>query len=226
MVETDYSLMLAEILADVHQQCLEAHDWSSMEHIINVPVDASQRELDLTRLEAAGGDISDTDTALKNDSTLLWDLGGLPSAYLFDDSSDTEGRQLYYIGEREMGRLYQQDRDQTNSEPSHFSLRQSPDRAGLEMLIYPAASETRHIRMGFWTPEGEIDTDADDSRTLLVPHRPLILGTIMLALNERGEELGEPGNIAERRFYDALSASIELDMNRRGRADVYEFRRD
>jgi len=32
------------------------------------------------------------------------------------------------------------------------------------------------------------------------------------ALNERGEEMGEPGQISERRAHRAMTAAMELDM--------------
>lgn len=226
LTETAYSLMLVDLLHDVHRECVERHDWSSMEHVINVPVDASQRVLDLSRLEADGGDVAAANRVTTNDSFLLFDCEGLPQAWVFDDSSATEGEQLIYVDEPTMERLYQQDRDQTGTDPSYFSLRQSPDRDGLQMTLYPPATAARHIRMRLWTPEDEIDSSTDTSRTPLIPSTPLVLGTLMLALNERGEELGEPGNTAERRYYDALSGAIEADQNRRGFANRYEARRE
>jgi len=224
--ETDYSLMITEMLYDVHLQCLEAHDWSAMESIVNVPVDANQRVFDLTRTETNGGDVDDADTVTKNDSHVVNDRFGRPQAWLFDDSSDTDGDRLILISEKDMEDLYQTDRDQTNDDPSYFSVRMSPDRAGLQMTIWPPPTSTKHIRLRVWTPEDPIDSSDEDSRTVLVPDRPLLLGTIMLALNERGEELGEPGNIAERRFYDALSGAIEQDTKRRGWVNEYEAWRE
>lgn len=223
---TDYSLMVTEMLYDVHQQCLEAYDWSAMEHVVDVPVDALQRVLDLTRLEADGGDIEAGGRITKNESHVVYDLHGRPQAWLFDSDTDTDGDRLIQVSEKDMEALLQQDRDETNDDPTYFSLRMSPDRAGLQLSIWPPPTSTKHIRIRFWTPEDEIDATDEDSRTVLVPDRPLLLGTIMLALNERGEELGEPGNIAERRFYDALSGAIEQDMKRRGWVNEYEAWRE
>ena len=225
LIETDYSRMVAEMLHDVHQECLE-YDWSSMQHIIDVPVDASQRVLDLTRLEASGGDIAAGGRVTKNDSYVVWDRDHRPMAWIFDDNTETEGDRLIYVQETDIEHLYQIDRDFTAEDPTYFSLRQSPDREGLSMTIWPPPATSQHIRMRMWTPEDEIDVTADDDTTLLVPSRPLVLGTIYLTLNERGEELGEPGNIAERRYYEARSAAIELDMKNKGHVDTYEAVRE
>lgn len=226
LTETDYSLMLVDLLHDVHRECVDKHDWSSMEHVIDVPVDASQRVLDLTRLEASSGDIQAGGRVTTNDSFVLFDETGNPLVWLFDDSSATEGAQLAFIDAPAMERLYQQDRSQTATDPTYFSVRMSPDRDGLQMTLYPPPTAARHIRARFWTPEAEIDSSTDSARTPLVPSRPLVLGLLSLALGERGEELGEPGNVAERRYYDALGAAIEADQNRRGLTNRYEARRE
>jgi hypothetical protein len=59
-----------------------------------------------------------------------------------------------------------------------------------------------------------------------MPSKILVLGATMLALNERGEELGEPGNIAERKFAAALAAEIELDRMRGVYPNQFEMFRD
>lgn len=223
--ETDYSVMLTEMLHDIHQQCLD-HNWSSMEHVIDVPVDAAQRTLDLSRLEADGGDIAAGGRALKTSSMLQFDADGRAQAWLFDSSSEDDGEIMVQVDTPTMERLYQQDRDQTNEDPLYFALSNHPDRDGLQMTLYPAPTAARHIRMRFWTPEDDIDIDTDVARTLLVPSRPLVLGTIYLALNERGEELGEPGHVAERRYIDALGSAIEADQDRRGRTNRFEAVRE
>lgn len=222
--ETDYSYMVCELLNDVHQETLD-HDWSSMEHVIDVPVDADQRVLDLTRLESDGGDVL-AGGRVTNSGSMLRFSDGFPQAWVFDDVSDTEGDQLILVTEEQMEKLYQSDRDETNDDPTYFSLRQSPDRAGIQMTVWPTPTAARHIRMRFWTPEDAVDPDTDSARTMLVPDRVLYLGTVMLALNERGEEMGEPGNVAERRFYDALSAAVEADINVRQHSNRYEARRE
>jgi len=222
--ETSYSYMLCEMLNDVHQEMLE-HDWSSMDHVVDVPVDAAQRVLDLTRTEADGGDVANSSRVTKTDSMLRWGAG-YPQAWIFDTSSDPEGDQLIYLSVEEMENLYQSDRDHTNADTAYFSLGLSPDRAGWEMTIWPTPTESAHIRLKFWTPEDAVDPDTDASRTLLVPDRPLILGLVMLALNERGEEMGEPGNIAERRYYEAFGQAVEADMNARQFANRYESWRE
>jgi hypothetical protein len=226
LVETDYSRLIVDFLHDTHQECIERHDWSAMEHVVDIPVDAAQRVLDLSRTEVLGGDVVNTSRVPKNDSAMLFDSNGLALAWLFDNSSAAEGDQLFMLAPDQMERQYQQDRDYSGADPVYFSLTMHPDRGGLQMTLWPPAPTTSHIRLRMWTPEDEVDEDTDSARELLVPSRPLILGTLMLALNERGEELGEPGNTAEHRYYDALSGAVEQDVGRRAQTNRYEARRE
>jgi hypothetical protein len=79
----------------------------------------------------------------------------------------------------------------------------------------------------FWTPAPQLAVDGTtDATEVLLPDRPIFLLALMTALNERGEEIGEPGNLAERKFVNALSAAIERDIQAAGKAERYEWRRD
>ena len=49
---------------------------------------------------------------------------------------------------------------------------------------------------------------------------------LFLAFNERGEEMGEPGNMAERRYATSLVDAIDADVQRTGRTNRLEFYRD
>jgi len=59
-----------------------------------------------------------------------------------------------------------------------------------------------------------------------MPHRPVYLGALYLALNERGEEMGEPGGKAEQRYRVALNSAIEADQKAKVRSEEYEAVRD
>jgi hypothetical protein len=106
-----------------------------------------------------------------------------------------------------------------------IAFRNSPDGDGLEALLCPPPTVACFLRIRMWTPEDDIDVDADDNRTLLVPWRPLYLGALYLALNERGEEIGEPGGVAERRYNQSVSGAIEADVNRKAWAGRYNSER-
>lgn len=215
--ESEYSSLVADFIVDVHDELLQ-HEWSSMEHVVDVPVDASQHILDLSQTEADGGDVDNSSTVPSVASVIYW-------AKVFDSSSDTNGTPLSIVSSAFIEDQYQSARDTTSESPCYISFRASPDRDGLEAMVWPPAEGTKHIRVFMWTPEDSIDTSTDTNRVLLVPDRPVRLGALYLALNERGEELGEPGGIAERRYTNAVSIALEADMNRRANTGRYTAER-
>lgn len=218
LTENPYSTLITEFVADVHEELLQ-HEWSSMQHTVEVPVDALQRTLDLSRLEVDGGDVEAGSRLPTTNSILYW-------AKVFDDNADTEGCDLIERTPEELEDRYQQDRDYVAQDPLYIAFRNHPDRDGVEAILWPPPATSRHIRIRMWTPEAPIDADADDARTLLVPSRPLQLGALYLALNERGEELGEPGGVAERRYYDSVGIALEADVNRRARTGRFTAERE
>lgn len=224
--ESEYSSMLTEMLSEIHQECLE-YDWSAMRYTLEVPLDAAQRVVNLTQNETDGGDITDaTGVVTTSDSFLLYDDNDRPQAWIFDDSSDTDGDQLILVSEAQINQFFQLDRDETSEDATYFALKGNASRDGFDMVVWPVTEAARHIRIRFWIPEAAIESGSDDNRTVLVPWRPLYLGAIYLALNERGEEMGEPGGVAERRYMSAKGAAQESDLNIKGRTDQMEMRRD
>lgn len=224
---TEYSRLVSEFIAEIHQECVEVHDWTSMRHTINLAVANGTRTYNLGKTIANGGNVPNTERVTTTDSLLVYDQYNQPMAFLFDSDSDTQGNRMIPISQTNMERLYQSNRALTNTEPNYFSYRLHPSNDGLELTLWPIPATTRTARLTFWTPEEEPTTEGtDDNTALLVPWKPVYLGTLMLALNERGEEMGEPGNIAERRYYNSLARAIEADQQLGGRTNQQEFVRD
>jgi hypothetical protein len=215
--ETEYASMVTDFLVDTHKDLLD-YDWSSMEHTVEVPIDPNQRILDLSRLEANSGDILAGSALPTTESIPLW-------AKWFTTSTDTQGFELSIITNEEIDQDYYLDTGIRSQNLESVAFRGHPSRDGIEATLYPIPNVARHMRVRFWTPEAEIDVTTDTNRTVLVPWRPLYLGTLYLALNERGEEIGEPGGLAEKRFYKAVETAKEADQNRKNNADRYVAQR-
>jgi hypothetical protein len=95
------------------------------------------------------------------------------------------------------------------------------------LKIYPEPEQARVFECIFWTPAPKLAVDGTtDGDEVILPDRSIFLGALMMALNERGEEIGEPGNLAERKFINALGAAIERDIQSKAKAERYEWRRD
>jgi hypothetical protein len=104
----------------------------------------------------------------------------------------------------------------TANRPSFFSLQYKEganSTLGLEITLHEVPTDVRSYAVDCYLPQGYLDSTVDDDTVIQVPSRPLILGAYMLALNERGEELGEPGGLIEQRFLEAKDDSIQTDLD-------------
>lgn len=228
--DTDYSVLVADFVADAIDEVAEAHQWESMRHKVIVDLVASTDKYDLTRTVANGGGVRNSTDVAKADSELQWLDSNMPEIYLFDDDSDIDAEGFIWVTREVMRRLKNQDRTDTNQDPTYASVYAETDSSGVPRLylqVYPIPTAARVVEMSFWTKPDTLDTDnSDDAVTVRAPERPVMMLALMYALNERGEEIGEPGNLAERRYIDALGAAIEKDLNGAIRGDRYDWRRD
>lgn len=206
---SDYALLIGDFLAETHGEILEAHDWSMFDTEVTVSLVDATAEYDLA-------------TVLR-DSTLRYN-GDSPTVSWFESPSATQGQPLWQMSWPEYQRFLNMDTSQAGN-PVAFSLRQDGDT--WTVAVWPTPNSTGgEVRMLWNIPEAVLDVDNDaDSREVLAPSRPLILGALFLALNERGEEIGEPGNMAETRYYSALLTAKETDILNNSRTNRYEFQR-
>lgn len=103
----------------------------------------------------------------------------------------------------------------TVTSPRAFSLTTDSDGRGFTMNI-PFAVESgataRNWRAYWYIPQAKLALDGTaDSTVVVLPARPLELFALYLALNERGEEMGQPGGLAASAAENALGSAIERD---------------
>lgn len=229
--DNDYAELVGQLVSDAYKDVQDQHIWESLKHTVNITLNAGDREYLLSEVIGGGGDVPNTERACRHDSELLWDELGrnCPQVWLLDSGSDTTGMPIAYVAPEEMAVLYNGDTAQTAADPMYFTVYQraftddqDPD---LILEVYPAPTVSRVLRMRFWTVADELTPDGTaDSKRLRVPDRPVYLLALMYALNERGEEIGEPGNVAEMNYLKALAAAMEKDINMAQRSGRYDWR--
>lgn len=208
----DYAALIASFVADIVQELNECVVWNFLDHELTVSV--------------VPGTVNYSLTGTNNKSQLLFDPVGRPQAWIFDDSNDPEGEPMFYLDPSEYYRRYQADRALTNDKPQWFTLEKDTDNDELVMRLWPEPSASKYIRIRFNTPEAELDPTTDAAVEIKMPARLVRLGALEMALNERGEEIGEPGNQAESRYEAAKGAAIEEEMRIRERAGYLDWSRN
>lgn len=208
-----YAALIASFVSDIAQEVNEAGPaWSALDAEVDVALSAATRTYALT--------------GTTNKSTLLYSPDGSPLAWSFIDSNDQYGQTIIQVDPYTMEGLYQNYRSLTNLIPSHFSIDANSTNTALELTVWPTPSGARYIRSFFNTPEAELDPTTDASVSIKVPNRPVYLGALYMAFNERGEEIGEPGGIMEQRYRTALGAAVEEEIRRTERNGRHDWKRN
>lgn len=221
----DYTQLILDFVAEVHADVIQDHDWSIFEKETRVNVVAGQNEYDLSLTRANGGDVTNTSNIVRREAVLRYEAGD-PLVHWHDTTTSVQGLPVKQASWQEIERLYHQDTSRTSTFPEYFALRQND--IGWEMFLWPTPDNSAtDMHLHFYNPEALLDPDtATVTDTIKAPNRPIILGALMFALNERGEELGEPGNLAEANYLKALYLAKENDIMNSGRVNRFEFYRD
>lgn len=226
-----YSQLVAEMVSDAYDEVQDEHTWQGLKHRVTVDVVAGTAKYELSRNVSNGGNARNSDVRVcKSDSELLFE-DDCPQAWMYNSDSDIDDNGIIYVSPEDMRRVKANDRTDTNSDPSYFTVYPDYDSTGttvrLYVEFYPIPAATRVFEAYFWTKDTELQADGTtDSQVILVPHRPVYHLALMYVLNERGEELGEPGNVAELRYANSLATARMKDMDGGGRAHRYDWERE
>jgi len=195
-----YSVLISTFINDAKRVVEDSWEWSCLWKQVDFDISASVLEYDLgdTALVGAGNELTERALLLyrPGDSCpLAWDVttpnpSPLTEVYRHKVASD----------------LALQTYNSTYQMPMYFSVTPTNDSIGVHLIETP--SETRSWRMVFKQPQDELEDGTDE---ILVPWYPVVLLATNYALNERGEEIGQPGNEAEKKYMQALSDAIALD---------------
>jgi len=166
------------------------------------------------------------DTTILADGTLTYDLTETSDrSFLMRTANDTipmafdittgEERQLFDYSLKARNRI----RDtwistpDDQAAPQAFAIQPDADGRGYTLALVYGSNTVRTWRTYWYNPQAELALDGtDDSTGILLPARPLYLQALSLAMNERGEELGEPASFVKEEAKNALAAALELDM--------------
>jgi hypothetical protein len=159
-------------------------------------------------------------TSTTDRSFLVRDINDqLPMAY---DVTSSENAQLKDIPLKELRRWRNTSAGTIAdlSRPTLFAIKPDSDGRGYTLELRQGASEARTWRTYWYAPQAELALDGTaESTEILLPERPIFLRTLFYALNERGEEMGEPGGVAELKAERAATAAMELDTQVHKKSD-------
>lgn len=199
---SDYHLLIGALMNDVKEQVEDAHNWRALRTTTSVVVSANNQSTALTGANERSRLVR----------IYQQHLGGyIPLVFDVTDSNDPDP--LVEIDLSEI--IYRDTIDpNTRQEPNYFALDNSSG-DGIDVFVYPRPSSNTTIQVTTVTPQARLAYNSL-STVISVPVRPIIVGTVWYALEERGEELGVKSMFSEQRFMDALNSAVARDAAEQG----------
>ncbi len=195
----DYSALIGEFVNDAKKEVENAWNWRVLDTATTFTSVVNTVAYNIGSGGVGGG------TPTNNESRLLFDEYG--RAMAFDLTPGAQLRLNYISLEARNSNLQLNDAANiTIDQPVDFSL--TTDGGGLFVSFKERPTVARNYLLYFTTPQSELSNGTD---TLLVPWRPVMHLAHLYALDERGEEIGEPGSKAWMRYEKCLSDEIALD---------------
>lgn len=189
VASTEYSQLIGEFVNDAKEDLEDMRDWYA--YLTTVPFSVT-----------AGNSTGDVSASTNMRSSLAYDDRVMP--LMFDVTTDTEKRQIWETSIQHIQRWAKSGEGLSTGTPWRFSINFYDG-----TVYFDANTEVdRDFEVDVYVPQPAFSNDTD---MITLPTRPVIQGALFYALNERGEEIGEPGNIAEQRYERATSAAIEND---------------
>lgn len=202
--ETTYSALIGEWVNDAKRLVEDAWDWRGLTTSVTVPIVASTLDYTLSTLNERARLLRSTVDPRK---PLAFDTTSVPDGYPLED--------VPFDWIREQRAIF--GTTNTQAKPTQFGLSRTPSAVVLGLWEVPTGSRTWSIY--FVDPQDDLDTD---TTTIGVPYAPVVQIALEYALNERGEEIGEPGTTVEQRAQMHIANAIAIDaMDRQDKLTLF-----
>lgn len=190
---SSYSSLISTFVNDAKREVENAWAWQVLKTQYSITPDGVNTEFTITGL-----DESEAHLAYDNcDRPMIFDVKTNDEFQLNEISWD------HYLG----WKLTDPTGLESNDKPSMAAVAKGSD--GIWKIAFDGKpASDRSYRVYFYSPQEELTTE---STVLTVPWRPVVHLALLYALDERGEEIGEPGSKAWRRFDKSLGDAIAMD---------------
>jgi hypothetical protein len=199
-----YSTLIGTFVNDAKREVENAWNWQVLKQPYIVTPDGLTHSFDITGL-------TDPDARLAYDScgqAMVYDVKASDEFQLNEVPYD------YIVGQY----LTDPDSFTSNDKPTFFAVNKDSD-GQWKVYFNGICALDRSYWVYFYVPQDELESD---STVIRVPWRPVAHLALLYALDERGEEIGEPGSKAWMRYDNSLSDAISMDSV--GNSDKITFK--
>lgn len=184
--ETSYSKLIGDFVNDARTEVENAWNWSSLRTTLT--------------LTTTGGVFNYILTGSKNNFSVI------------DVINDTTNQFLTYQSGVEFDRKFLFPSEVPQGNPMYYNWNGVDSNGDSQVDLFPIPSNTNIIRFNVLLRNADL---SDDSDTISVPYRPVILLALARAIEERGEDGGNSSGYAYASGMKALADEIAYDAARR-----------
>lgn len=211
-LSTEYHKLVGTFTNQIREEVEDAWNWRKLRHAETVTILAGQDTVTVPNT---------------NERSRLYrehlDHAGRERPLIFDLSNTATP---FPIEEWDLPTLIYQRALNPNATNTFITAIAVDDTGGdlIDLQVYPAPTTDRTLQVHFITPQARFGNSTSDDpgldTNILVPSRPVELGTLWYALEERGEELGVNAVFSERKYRQALDDAISRDAAEQGGIDL------
>lgn len=192
VTDSNYSTLVGSWVNDAKRMVEDAWDWQCLVTPVTVNIVADTLDYTLTGLNERSRIVMDTENPY------------FPMAF------DTTASQQSQLLKAPINWIRTQKNLQTTtnyqSRPIYFGVTKTA--GGVSISLFETPTESRTWSLYFVRPQDELSADAD---VLSVPYAPVVQIALLHALDERGEEIGEPGTTVEDVARVHIANAIAID---------------
>lgn len=187
-----YSTLIGKYVNDAKRMVEDAWDWESLLTSIDVPI--------------LVGTLTYTLSTLNERARLLKTVDNPYIPMAFDTTSGDKFQLLLRPLDWVLEQVNLQNIPQYQDKPIFFAIRKLPGGVSIFLLETPTA--TRTWTLYFIDPSDDLSADSD---VLSIPYAPVVQIALDYALNERGEEIGEPGTTVQQKAFTHIANAVAID---------------
>lgn len=197
-----YSTLVGSWVNEAKTMVENSTRWQRLRRGVTFNLAAGVQSYDLssTTLVGAGNTVNDRATLIRSTVNrympLAFDVTTSDPFQLIDVGYE------YAIEQRELLAA------QPNNQPKPINFALSRNSGGMAVELWEVPTGVRSWKIYFCAPQDDLSADAD---SMIVPHKPVVDIATSIALDERGEEIGEPGTTVDQRIHTILADAVALD---------------
>jgi hypothetical protein len=200
-----YQKLVATFVNQIKEEVETAHNWRDLLQVHTASITANTSSAVIV-----GANVSSRVARSHGSDTLV--------PLVFDVTTPTIPIPLIEMPLAEITYRIAMDIPGTSTEPIFFAI-QAPGDGTMKILVYPKPTLARTISVSMFTPQARLG-NGDLDVVVRIPQRPIEMGAIWYALEERGEEMGINALFTEERFRKALDDAIARDDAEQGGNDL------